>query len=276
MSGIGVFSHDARGDEDRLRPVRRDAGGGERILSRPAIELMTRDHLTPEQKAASPFFENFWDTYGWGFGLGVVLCDNIETIREFIERLTGTELFSAEIYFLTQVPAKMDWHETLAVVIMSLVLFMADMRLSLQAVKAVEIGDGMTQAGQRGSVAHDAIAALRLPLGVLVVRAWSPLAGGPESSAGDDDGAAWLELEGDPPEDGLLPALTDGAFALFAGRVEAVLGIIEARDRQELTSALGQLAGGVAGPLHRLRDELLDLLADVEAGLDGLLALFPA
>lgn len=49
---------------------------GERILSRPAIELMTMDHLTPEQKAVSPFFENFWDTYGWGLGLGVVTARN--------------------------------------------------------------------------------------------------------------------------------------------------------------------------------------------------------
>jgi CubicO group peptidase (beta-lactamase class C family) len=45
---------------------------GERILSRPTIELMTMDHLTPGQKAASPFFEGFWNTYGWGLGLGVV------------------------------------------------------------------------------------------------------------------------------------------------------------------------------------------------------------
>jgi CubicO group peptidase (beta-lactamase class C family) len=45
---------------------------GERILSRPAIELMTVDHLTAEQKAASPFFEHFWDTRGWGLGLGVI------------------------------------------------------------------------------------------------------------------------------------------------------------------------------------------------------------
>ena len=51
-------------------------GGGERILSRPTIELMTRDHLTPEQKAVSPFFEHFWDTYGWGLGLGVVTARN--------------------------------------------------------------------------------------------------------------------------------------------------------------------------------------------------------
>jgi CubicO group peptidase (beta-lactamase class C family) len=45
--------------------------GGERILSRASIELMTMDHLTAEQKAASPFFENFWQTHGWGLGLGV-------------------------------------------------------------------------------------------------------------------------------------------------------------------------------------------------------------
>ena len=60
-----------------------------------------------------------------GFGLGVLFCDNIESIRRFIENLTGTELFSAEIYFLTQIPAKMEWHETLTVVGMSFVLSLA-------------------------------------------------------------------------------------------------------------------------------------------------------
>jgi CubicO group peptidase (beta-lactamase class C family) len=48
----------------------------ERILSRPTIELMTMDRLTPEQKAASPFFEHFWDGYGWGLGLGIVTARN--------------------------------------------------------------------------------------------------------------------------------------------------------------------------------------------------------
>jgi CubicO group peptidase (beta-lactamase class C family) len=52
------------------------AYGGECILSRPSIELMTMDHLTPEQKAASPFFENFWSTRGWGLGLSVVTGRN--------------------------------------------------------------------------------------------------------------------------------------------------------------------------------------------------------
>ena len=47
------------------------AYGRERILSRPSIELMTMDHLTPEQKASSPFFEKFWNDRGWGLGLAV-------------------------------------------------------------------------------------------------------------------------------------------------------------------------------------------------------------
>jgi CubicO group peptidase (beta-lactamase class C family) len=50
--------------------------GTERILSRPSIELMTRDHLTPAQKAASPFFPGFWDDNGWGFGVAVTTARN--------------------------------------------------------------------------------------------------------------------------------------------------------------------------------------------------------
>jgi CubicO group peptidase (beta-lactamase class C family) len=48
------------------------AYGRERILSRPAIELMTTDHITPEQKAASPFFPDYWVHHSWGFGMGLV------------------------------------------------------------------------------------------------------------------------------------------------------------------------------------------------------------
>ncbi len=43
-----------------------------RILSRPSVELMTIDHITAEQKAASPFFPLSWDNLGWGFGVSVV------------------------------------------------------------------------------------------------------------------------------------------------------------------------------------------------------------
>jgi CubicO group peptidase (beta-lactamase class C family) len=45
---------------------------GGRILSRPSVELMTIDHITAEQKAASPFFPLSWGNLGWGFGVAVV------------------------------------------------------------------------------------------------------------------------------------------------------------------------------------------------------------
>lgn len=44
--------------------------GSERILSRPAVELMTTDHLTSEQKAGASIF--LGDNSGWGFGVSVV------------------------------------------------------------------------------------------------------------------------------------------------------------------------------------------------------------
>jgi CubicO group peptidase (beta-lactamase class C family) len=46
--------------------------GGAPILSRPSVETMTSDHLTPAQKAVSGFFPDDFDARGWGFGVGVV------------------------------------------------------------------------------------------------------------------------------------------------------------------------------------------------------------
>lgn len=88
-----------------------------------------------------------------------------------------------------------------------------------------------------------------------------------------------------PPLVELLVAefLTAGARAAQAGdftlraflagkldlpKAEAVLGVIDAGNRDELRHALAQLAGGASGPLTELRSDLLNLLADVEAGLD--------
>jgi CubicO group peptidase (beta-lactamase class C family) len=42
---------------------------GKRILSRPSVELMTMDHLTPEQKVGAEIF--FGENSGWGFGMAV-------------------------------------------------------------------------------------------------------------------------------------------------------------------------------------------------------------
>ena len=57
-----------------------------------------------------------------GFAAGVAFATNIETIRRWIEGLTGFELFSAEIYFLSKLPARIDSNETALVVVMALVL----------------------------------------------------------------------------------------------------------------------------------------------------------
>jgi tRNA modification GTPase len=61
--------------------------------------------------------------------------------------------------------------------------------------------------------------------------------------------------------------------AFLSGRIdltqaEAVLGVIDADDARQLQTALGQLAGGLAGPLQKLRDDLLEMLAHLEAGFD--------
>jgi len=55
-----------------------------------------------------------------GLLLGVVVCANIEDIRRFLSWLTNTELFSPELYFLSQLPADMNVKETCAVVVMAL------------------------------------------------------------------------------------------------------------------------------------------------------------
>lgn len=52
--------------------LNRGVYGSERILSRLSVEAMTTDQITPDQKAVSPFFENFWDSRGWGLGLSIV------------------------------------------------------------------------------------------------------------------------------------------------------------------------------------------------------------
>ncbi|AAN29752.1 bacterial general secretion pathway protein H [Brucella suis bv. 1 str. S2] len=57
-----------------------------------------------------------------GVILGVVVCLNVERLREFFSWLSGTTLFNPELYFLSQLPAKMDPGETLSVIVMALVL----------------------------------------------------------------------------------------------------------------------------------------------------------
>jgi lipoprotein-releasing system permease protein len=57
-----------------------------------------------------------------GVFLGILICLNVESIRQFFSWISGTVLFNPELYFLSQLPAKMDMGETLSVVLMALVL----------------------------------------------------------------------------------------------------------------------------------------------------------
>lgn len=57
-----------------------------------------------------------------GFLLGVLFCNNIESIRQILMTLTGTNLFNPEIYFLSHMPAEMDPGEVASVVLMALTL----------------------------------------------------------------------------------------------------------------------------------------------------------
>ena len=55
-----------------------------------------------------------------GVIIGILFCQNIDAIRLFISKITGTELFSPEMYYLAKLPAKIDNYELLSVVIMAL------------------------------------------------------------------------------------------------------------------------------------------------------------
>ncbi|MGX7745414.1 lipoprotein-releasing ABC transporter permease subunit [Rhodopseudomonas parapalustris] len=71
-----------------------------------------------------------------GFLVGVLVCLNIESIRQFLSWVTNTELFSPELYFLSKLPAEIDFAETSAVVIMALTLsFLATLYPSWRAAR---------------------------------------------------------------------------------------------------------------------------------------------
>src|SRR6202012_1777490 len=71
-----------------------------------------------------------------GFAVGMLICLNIESIRQFLSWLTNTELFDPTLYFLSKLPAEIDYGETSAVVIMALTLsFLATLYPSWRAAR---------------------------------------------------------------------------------------------------------------------------------------------
>jgi len=71
-----------------------------------------------------------------GVILGIVVCLNVESIRQFFSWISGTVLFNPELYFLSKLPAKMNFDETATVVAMALVLsFLATLFPAWRAAK---------------------------------------------------------------------------------------------------------------------------------------------
>ena len=57
-----------------------------------------------------------------GVVVGVLFCLNIETIQGWVEAATGSKVFSPEVYYLTHLPATLNWHEVAQVMAMALSL----------------------------------------------------------------------------------------------------------------------------------------------------------
>jgi len=57
-----------------------------------------------------------------GTFLGLLFCWNIDAIKQVIEKMSGAELFAAEIYFLSNLPAKIDPQDVFMVILMALSL----------------------------------------------------------------------------------------------------------------------------------------------------------
>jgi len=71
-----------------------------------------------------------------GVALGLLVCDNIEHIRQFLQTLAGRDLFAAEVYFLSRLPAKVEPEVVAAVTLISLFLsFVATLYPAYRAAK---------------------------------------------------------------------------------------------------------------------------------------------
>ncbi len=71
-----------------------------------------------------------------GFIVGLLICLNTERIRQFISWVSGVDPFNPELYYLAQLPARMDSYQTMLIVLMSLALsFAATLYPSWRAAK---------------------------------------------------------------------------------------------------------------------------------------------
>jgi lipoprotein-releasing system permease protein len=57
-----------------------------------------------------------------GVSLGLLVSLNIDSIKKFLERFADNPLFNEEIYFLSQIPSKIDWTEIAYIAILTMAL----------------------------------------------------------------------------------------------------------------------------------------------------------
>ena len=78
-----------------------------------------------------------------GAMIGVLFCLHIEEIRQLIQTLIGLELFPAEVYFLSRLPARLDWPEVATISLMALGLaFLASLYPAWRAAR-IEPADAL-------------------------------------------------------------------------------------------------------------------------------------
>ena len=71
-----------------------------------------------------------------GFAIGYAFCANIDSIKQFLSKITGVPLFDPTIYFLSHMPARMETGEVVSVVVMALTLsFLATLYPSWRAAR---------------------------------------------------------------------------------------------------------------------------------------------
>jgi len=58
----------------------------------------------------------------FGVVLGIITCLNIERIQSFISWISGVDVFNRELYFLSQLPSRVDAGQTVMVIVMALLL----------------------------------------------------------------------------------------------------------------------------------------------------------
>jgi lipoprotein-releasing system permease protein len=54
-----------------------------------------------------------------GLLVGALFCTYIDPIQSVVERVTGVSVFSPDTYFLSRIPARIEWSEVALVVVYS-------------------------------------------------------------------------------------------------------------------------------------------------------------